>query len=70
MGRPGGRSELRGKSVCLGKEKRVIRNETGGAAWGRSHGTLYELARGNVFILSTMKSYLEGFDFIYDFIYE
>lgn len=62
MGRPRGRSELRGN---LGKEKRVIRNETGGAAWGRSHGTLYELARGNVFILSTMKSYLEGFDFIY-----
>lgn len=65
MGRPGDRSELRATSVCVEKEKRVIRNETGGAAWGRSHGTLYELARGCVFTLSAMKSYLEGFDFIY-----
>lgn len=65
MGRPGGRSELTGKSVCPEKEERVIRNETGGAAWGRSHRTLYQLARGCVFPRSAMQNYLEGFDFTY-----
>lgn len=46
MGRPGGRSELREKSVCLEKEKRVIRNETGGA----DHTEPYVSWQGVVFL--------------------